>query len=121
MSDKIATAESLAVFAPRLRRLLEDNGILLILDNVETLLTAAGARRDPQWESLIAALTGHSGESRVILTSRIPPVGLARGVLTLPVNALDLDESAALARELPGLRRLLHADVGRSATTATSR
>ena len=110
MSDKITTAESLAAFAPRLRRLLEDAGVLLVLDNLETLLTPAGAWRDPRWEPLIAALVGHGGESRVILTSRIPPAGLPGSVLALPVHALDLGESAALARELPGLRALLHAD-----------
>ena len=48
----------------------------------------------------------------MILTSRIPPAGLGRRVLALPVHALDLAESAALARELPGLRGLLHADAG---------
>ena len=112
MSDKITTIESLARFAPRLRRLLEEAGILLVLDNLETLLTPAGTWRDPRWEPLMAALTGHGGESRVILTSRIPPAGLGSPVLALPVHALDLAESAALARELPGLRALLHADAG---------
>ena len=112
MSDKITTIESLARFVPRLRRLLEDAGILLVLDNLETLLTPAGTWRDPRWEPLVAALTGHGGESRVILTSRIHPTGLADSVLALPVHALDLAESAALARELPGLRGLLHADAG---------
>jgi len=112
MSDKITTIESLARFLPRLRRLLEEAGILLVLDNLETLLTPAGTWRDPRWEPLMAALTGHGGESRVILTSRIPPAGLGRLVLPLPVHALDLAESVALARELPGLRGLLHADAG---------
>ena len=112
MSDKITTIESLARFAPRLRRLLEEAGILLVLDNLETLLTGTGTWRDPRWEPLMAALTGHRGESRVILTSRIPPAGLADSVLPLPVHALDLAESVALARELPGLRGLLHADAG---------
>jgi len=112
MSDKITTIESLARFVPQLRRLLEDAGILLVLDNLETLLTPAGTWRDPRWEPLMAALTGDGGESRVILTSRIPPAGLGSAVLRLPVHALDLAESAALARELPGLRGLLHADAG---------
>jgi hypothetical protein len=112
MSDKITTMESLARFVPRLRRLLEEAGILLVLDNLETLLTPAGTWRDPRWEPLMAALTGHGGESRVILTSRIPPAGLGSPVLALPVHALDLAGSAALARELPGLRGLLHADAG---------
>jgi tetratricopeptide (TPR) repeat protein len=112
MSDKITTIESLAQFSPRLRRLLEEAGILLLLDNLETLLTPAGTWRDPRWEVLMAALTGHGGESRVILTSRTPPAGLGDSVLALPVHALDLAESVALARELPGLRGLLHADAG---------
>jgi hypothetical protein len=112
MSDKITTVAALEAFAPRLRRLLEDNGILLVLDNLETLLTPAGAWRDPRWVPLTAALTGHRGESRLILTSRVPPAGLGDGLLALPVHALDLAESAALARELPGLRGLLHADAG---------
>ena len=112
MSAHITPIESLEAFVPRLRRLLEDNGILLVLDNLETLLTDEGQWRDPRWVPLIAALTGHRGESRVVLTSRIPPTGLGDGVLVLPVHALSLDESAALARELPGLRGLLHADEG---------
>jgi tetratricopeptide (TPR) repeat protein len=113
MSDKIATPETLARFAPELRRLLEgDVGVLLVLDGLETLLTPAGTWRDRRWEPLMAALTGHRGESRVILTSCIPPAGLGDSVLVLPVHTLDLAESAGLARELPGLRGLLHAEVG---------
>jgi tetratricopeptide (TPR) repeat protein len=112
MSDKITTIESLARFLPQLQRLLEIGGILLVLDNLETLLTPAGTWRDPRWEPLMAALISHTGESRVIMTSRIPPAGLGNSVLELPVHALDLAESAALARELPGLRALLHADAG---------
>ena len=50
--------------------------MLLVLDNLETLLTPEGAWRDPRWGPLIAALTGHGGESRLILTSRIAPAGL---------------------------------------------
>ena len=79
MADQITTIAALEAFVPRLPRLLEDNGILLVLDNLETLLTAEGQWRDPRWVPLIAALTGHRGESRVILTSRIPPAGLGDG------------------------------------------
>lgn len=110
MADKITTIASLEKFLPRLTRVLEDNGILLVLDNLEALLTSDGVWRDLRWGPLIAALTAHRGESRVILTSRIRPVHLASTVVILPVHALSLDESAALARELPGLRKLLHAD-----------
>jgi hypothetical protein len=126
----IGTEARLAAFLPRLRRLLKVNGLLLVLDNLETLLTPEGAWRDPRWGPLMTALTGHDGESRVIVTTRIVPAGLdkepagggqsrpgpssgaASRVVTLPVHALSLDESATLARELPNLRGLLHADPG---------
>jgi tetratricopeptide (TPR) repeat protein len=110
MSDKITTVESLAAFAPRLSHLLQDAGVLLVLDNLETLLTPSGHWRDPRWQPLIDALTGHRGESRVIFTTRVPPNTLGRNLLALTVHALDLSESVALARELPNLRGLLHAD-----------
>jgi tetratricopeptide (TPR) repeat protein len=112
MTGHIGTVEALAGYLPRLRRLLETSGVLLVLDNLETLLTPSGTWRDPRWEPLIAALTSHGGESRLVLTSRIPAAGLGPGVLTLPVHTLSLGEAAALARELPNLRLLLHADAG---------
>jgi CHAT domain len=156
MASHIATEATLRAFAPRLRRLLADAGILVVLDNLETLLTPDGTWRDPRWGILLTALTTHDGESRVILTSRIAPADLAtaavgnvalepgdspdlsgvpsqgksvggapgRGtpaahVATLPVHALSLAESTALARELPNLRALLHADTGPLRPTAS--
>jgi hypothetical protein len=122
MAGHIGTAAALAAYLPRLRQLMADKGVLLVLDNLETLLTPAGAWRDPAWGQLIAALAGHDGESRLVLTSRVPPAGLGAdpAVLTVPVHALSLQEAVALARELPNLRWLLHADAGpvRSATDA---
>ncbi|MGW8645626.1 hypothetical protein [Micromonospora chalcea] len=112
MIDKIATVEGLRRFLPRLTELLEHEGLLLVLDNLETLLTEDGQWRDPRWADLMTGLTGHTGESRVVLTSRIAPAGLNRRMLVEPVHALSRDETALLARDLPNLRRLLHADPG---------
>jgi hypothetical protein len=114
MAGHIGTTAALAAYLPRLRQLMADKGVLLVLDNLETLLTPAGAWRDPAWGQLVAALAGHDGESRLVLTSRIPPEGLGAdpAVLTVPVHALSLPEAVALARELPNLHRLLHADPG---------
>jgi hypothetical protein len=109
MTGHIGTVQALAAFLPRLRQVLAEQGLLLVLDNLEPLLTAEGAWRDPRWDPLIAALAGHDGESRVIMTSRVAPAGLDPGVLVLPVHALSLATSVALARELPHLRGLLHA------------
>jgi tetratricopeptide (TPR) repeat protein len=117
IAGHIGTVTALENFLPRLRAAMANSGILLVLDNLETLLTPDGTWRDDRMAKLITALTDHDGESRVILTSRIPPANLASGPLsaravTLPVNALSRDESVALARELPNLRALLHADAG---------
>jgi CHAT domain len=126
MAGHIGTAAAVEAFVPRLRKLMADSGVLLVLDNLETLLTPGGTWRDPAWGMLVGALAGHDGESRLILTSRIPPAGLGGGegpgggagtggerrALTVPVHALSLEEGVALARELPNLRRLLHADAG---------
>ena len=84
---------ALAAFLPRLRSCWRTSGVLLVLDNLETLLTPGGAWRDPRLGAADRALTGHDGESRVILTSRIPPAGLGAGVLALPVHALSLAEA----------------------------
>ena len=115
IAGHIGSKDSLRALSPHLRSVMAEAGILLVLDNLETLLTPDGAWRDPRWSLLITALTSHSGKSRVILTSRTPPAALAASqragsVVMLPVHALSLAESAVLARELPNLRELLHAD-----------
>jgi len=113
---------------PRLRGFLEQHALLLVLDNLEHLLADSGDWRDPLWGEVLAALLGHRGLSRVVLTSRrLPndlapdtaPSGagsgpdLAARVLREPIHALSLAESVLLARELPNLRRLLADAEGR--------
>src|SRR5262245_15003458 len=110
MVQAVGSEAALRRFLPRLTQLLEDQAILLVLDNLESLLTSDGTWRDPNWELLIQALLNHSGESRVVLTSRVPPQGLDGRVLAEPVHALSLDEALLLARELPNLGRLLRQD-----------
>ncbi len=75
MTGYIGTVPALEAFLPRLRQAMADSGVLLVLDNLETLLTPEGGWRDPRWKLLMTALTSHDGESRVILTSRIVPPG----------------------------------------------
>jgi tetratricopeptide (TPR) repeat protein len=76
MASNIATVAALEAFLPRLRAVMAATGVLLVLDNLETLLTPEGAWRDDRWAPLITALTSHDGESRVIMTSRVAPAGL---------------------------------------------
>jgi tetratricopeptide (TPR) repeat protein len=110
MVHAVASEADLRRFLPRLTQLLEDQAILVVLDNLESLLTDQGQWRDPNWGLLVAALVGHGGNSRLVLTSRVPPAGLDGRVLVEPVHALSLDESLLLARELPNLGRLLRQD-----------
>jgi CHAT domain len=49
MAGHIGTAAAVEAFVPRLRKLMADSGVLLVLDNLETLLTPDGAWRDPAW------------------------------------------------------------------------
>lgn len=108
---------------PRLRALLQDHSILLVLDNLETLLTASGDWRDPLWGDLIKALLAHEGPSRVVLTSRRLPKGLKDHprLQAEAVHALSLAESVLLARELPHLRRLFDDAEGLELLRATLR
>lgn len=107
--SKITSLGATDRFLPDLTRLLTDHRVLMVLDNVDTLLTPDGRWRDPRWEPFMAALTQHDGASRVILTSRVVPAGLPpQGTVTLPVYALSRDETMLLARDLPNLGRLLH-------------
>jgi tetratricopeptide (TPR) repeat protein len=99
--------QQLRGFLPQLTEIMEQNRVLLVLDNLESLLTPEGAWRDERWGWVLAALMGHTGLSRVVVTSRRLPVGLPEAVLVEPVHALSLPESVLLARELPRLRGLI--------------
>ncbi len=108
---------------PRLRALLKDKSLLLVLDNLETLLTDSDGWRDPLWGEVVAALLGHDGPSRVVLTSRRVPAGLANQpkVQVEAIHALSFAESVLLARELPNLKRLFDDEAGRGLLQQTLR
>jgi CHAT domain len=65
MAGHIGTAAAVEVFAPRLRKLMADSGVLLVLDNLETLLTPDGTWRDPAW----GLLAGAAGRARRRVTA----------------------------------------------------
>jgi hypothetical protein len=92
---------------PPVTEWLERNRVLIVLDNIESLLSEGGDWRDERWGLLIDALTAHRGLSRLVLTSRRRPAHLDAAVLVEPVHALSLQESVLLAREWPRLRRLI--------------
>ena len=71
---------------PGLTEVLEQNRVLIVLDNIESLLTETGEWRDERWGLLVDALTAHRGLSRLVLTSRHRPAQLT-GMLVEPVHA----------------------------------
>ena len=100
-------------YMPRLRQFLESHSVLLVLDNLETLLRDDGQWREPRWGKLVGVLLSHGGESRTVLTSRIRPVipGVATERLRiLPVHTLSLGEYSLLAQHLPNLSALLRGE-----------
>jgi len=122
MVHLVRDAEKLTGFLPRLTELMESSRLLIVIDNIESLLAESGQWRDERWGRVMAALTAHRGLSRVIVTShRVPaePLGMstaddcaqAAGPLIEAVDALSADEALLLAWELPRLRELIYGDL----------
>jgi tetratricopeptide (TPR) repeat protein len=107
MAHMLEDQARLAAFLPELTELLKRYRVLIVVDNIESLLTESGQWRDTRWESVAAAMTGHSGLGRVVLTSRRTPRDLDGRVRALTVDALSPDEALLLARELPHLSALM--------------
>jgi hypothetical protein len=103
---------ALAGLLPTLTEFLERRRVLIVLDNLESLLSERGDWRDERWGLVVDALVGHDGLSRVILTCRRRPRVLDTRLLIEPVHALSLGEAVLLARELPHLRALLDGTAG---------
>jgi WD40 repeat protein/tetratricopeptide (TPR) repeat protein len=121
MREAVGSEARLRRFLPRLAAVLREEAVLLVLDNIDTLLSDDGSWRDPLWGLLVESLTGHGGLSRVVLTSRVVPTDLDRDlVVVLPTHPLSIAESVLLARELPHLAALLHDEPTAERATARS-
>jgi tetratricopeptide (TPR) repeat protein len=107
MIDVLADDAKLVAFTPTLTELVERRRVLIVIDNVESLLTEGGQWRDDRWGKVIAALSGHKGRGRLILTSRRLPASGTGGLRVAAVDALSADEALLLSRELPHLNTLI--------------
>ncbi|MDA2807179.1 MULTISPECIES: CHAT domain-containing protein [Nocardiopsis] len=109
MSRLLGDTGKLEAFLPDLTSWFRDESILLVIDNLEPLLTGQNNWKDPRWGSLLAAAMEHQGYGRVVLTSRYRPPGLPDHVRVERVDPLPLDEAVLLARQHPRLRSLFDA------------
>jgi hypothetical protein len=104
--------DSLKNWLPKLSQMLSDNAILIVLDNLESLLTDAGDWRDERWGLVVSAMFESGGLSRVLMTSRVRPSNLPNSTKTIAIHSLLRDEAVLLVREYPDLRRLLEGKAG---------
>jgi len=109
MVQLVDRAEEFKAWLPVLSKMLEQNSILIVLDNLENLLTSDDGWKDERWGWLIEALLNHDGFSRLILTSRNPLRDLEGNnrLIVERINSLSRNEAMLLAREMPNLGRLL--------------
>jgi tetratricopeptide (TPR) repeat protein len=106
--DAVDQPERLGTVLARLSEALEQRSVLVVLDNIESLLVESGAWSDPRWGEVVRALCAHDGPSRLVLTSRRAPRDLPPRVTGEAVHALSAGEAVLLARRLPNLAALLN-------------
>jgi hypothetical protein len=111
MAHLLADEGKLTAFLPRLTELVERRRVLIVIDNLESLLTDGGRWRDDRWGKVVGALCAHQGLGRVVFTSRRVPATVPGGLRVLAVDALSLDEALLLARELPHLNTLIRGEL----------
>lgn len=108
MLSKVDGKEDFEKWLPHLTEILEKSSILVVLDNLESLLTSEGKWRDEKWGKLIGAMLTKEGMSRVIMTSRRKPIEIElEWLCVVAINALPLNEALLLAREMPNLGNML--------------
>jgi CHAT domain len=81
MAHLLADPAKLKAFLPSLTELVKQRRLLIVIDNIESLLTDGGHWRDDQWGQVIDALSAHTGQGRLILTTRRLPQPVEAGAL----------------------------------------
>lgn len=110
MAHLVADQVQLTTFLPQLTELMRQRRLLVVIDNIESLLSEGGEWRDGRWGQVIGAMTGHTGLGRLTVTSRRVPAGMT-GLQAEGVDVLPDGEALLLARELPNLRKLIRGEL----------
>ncbi len=108
MIQAVGSEDELKKWLPVLTERMEQDNILVVMDNIESLLDKEGHWRDRMWGLVISAMIDHDGLSRIILTSRTKTADLDLDKIQVDtINALSLKEAALLAREYQHLGQLM--------------
>lgn len=92
---------------------LAEERLVLVLDDFEQNLTAAGAAfHDPDVASYLDLLAGNARTGRLLITSRYPIPGAEAAFHRVPVGPLSDAESRKLVQRLDGLRGRAPAELG---------
>jgi CHAT domain len=110
LGEAVADAGRLAAYLPRLAELFETEAVLLVIDGVDALLSAAGTWRDPRWQQLMGALLDHHVLARTVLTGRRVPAPRSPRLAVVEIGPLTPAEAVQHAQDLPALGRLATAD-----------
>jgi len=103
----LGSIDALTTQLARIRFLLrEEAAVLVVVDNIDPLLTDTGRWRDDRWGQAIDALSP-GGLSRIVLTGTRTPAHLPANITVVPVPPLAPLEAVVVARSLPALRPLL--------------
>lgn len=110
LAAAVHSDEALAAKLPALRQFLRDRSLLILLDNLESLLWDDGGWCDQRFGRVLAALCDHGGLSRVALTSRVLPANPLAGLIVEPLHALSVREAMLVLEASEDGRRLLNGD-----------
>jgi hypothetical protein len=92
MADHVDTDRALQDFMPVLSAWFRERLVLVVIADVDLLLTSQGTWKDPSWRRVIDTMSGHVGGSRLIITSSRAPVftdGQMEFVRLPPVSGSD--------------------------------
>jgi hypothetical protein len=91
-----------------LTEMMSTQRVLLFIDNAPSPMNAAGQWQPEPWGQIIAAVGGHNGVGKVVLTSRRRPSAPGLRLQTEALGGLSQDEALVLLSELPQLRRMVY-------------
>jgi hypothetical protein len=94
MAAQVGTKAALRGFSQKLTDLFREHLVLVVLLNVDMLLSSQGSWMDDRWELVIKAMYAHDGDSRLVITSTRKPQDLGGQMVVEavpPVPATDQD------------------------------